>query len=524
MRRFFSKALWLSVHRIPWKPILIWGPWVLVLAVLTFYGVENWRGERAWRKALALAEERGHAMTWESYLPKEIPEEENLANAVFFEDHYRDVFRKTSHLVRLGRAPKGLSSSSSDFRKPRYAPILTESVDLTLWLDPANRPATQEEAAAQLDAIRQDRRLALDELLPALRQKPLSHRYQTAEAFSKTGESPHSLNFAFLGIATACGEDAFFACQLGELDRALDRIETNNLMSAADTPVTLIRRLIDASILAANNEIAENILRTQKATEPQLRRLQSLLNESITADFDRTILGEMAFNRAATLHLIDNRHLLSAADPTTAIMSGMGFGSSASFWDEALTKTLDFLVQRIPTGWIKNTYAVNLQRNLNQMHGLDFTKQSDCRTYLERTTNSAETAENPYFLSPMLLEDYSTIWKNAFSKLLHHDTERELICLAAELERYRLAQGHYPQALSDLPSKAPLDFFSGKEFRYQRKADGTPHLWSIGSDGTDDGGLPPQIRSSNAKGDLVWMLTPIPGLTETAWRRATRQR
>lgn len=522
MRRFFSKALWLFVHRIPWKPILIWGPWVLVLLVLAFYGVENWRGDRAYRKAIALAEGLGYSLAWEDYVPREIPAEENFANDPFFENFDEDVFRKTSHLVRLGRAPIGLSSHSGDFRKPRYAPILTESIDLTRWLDPAERPATQQEAAARLDEIRKDRRIALDGLLPALREKAISDSYGPEQFFYTGNNPPRSISFTFLGLAPACAEDALFACQLGDIDRALDRLEINQHLVAAETPDLFIETLIKNSIVASTSGISEDILRTQLASEPQLQRLQAFLAKPPGYDFQRTILGELSFQRLGTQHILENRHLLSTADPTVTLFSGLGLGSTSSAWEEALTKTRDFFLQRIPSGWIKNISAENLRRNLAQIHGLDFTKQSDRRSYLERLTESADKADESYFSSPILISDFSEMWKNAFTKLQYHDTQRALMLIATELELFRLREGHYPKTLGELPSELPLDFFSGKPFRYQRKADGTPHLWSIGSDGNDDGGLPQQMNSASSKGDLVWMLTPIPSLSEDDWRRATR--
>jgi hypothetical protein len=58
--------------------------------------------------------------------------------------------------------------------------------------------------------------------------------------------------------------------------------------------------------------------------------------------------------------------------------------------------------------------------------------------------------------------------------------------------------------------------------RIFHEKDNTPHLWSIGPDQTDDQGWPQQRKSNHTKGDLVWMLTPIPGLGEDEWRKTLR--
>jgi len=83
--RFFARAvgwvLWVIAKKIPWKPLLIWGPWVVMLLGVGFYGIENWRGKRAWDKFKAEVKGRGQALEFDHYLP-EIPDEENvLSNA-----------------------------------------------------------------------------------------------------------------------------------------------------------------------------------------------------------------------------------------------------------------------------------------------------------------------------------------------------------------------------------------------------------------------------------------------------------
>ncbi len=64
-----------------------------------------------------------------------------------------------------------------------------------------------------------------------------------------------------------------------------------------------------------------------------------------------------------------------------------------------------------------------------------------------------------------------------------------IVCLAAE--RFRLAEGRWPTALADLVpgqlAAAPLDPFDGKPLRYRRLPDGVA-VYSVGPDGTDDGG------------------------------------
>ncbi len=89
--------------------------------------------------------------------------------------------------------------------------------------------------------------------------------------------------------------------------------------------------------------------------------------------------------------------------------------------------------------------------------------------------------------------------------------------IACALERYRLAQGAYPDSLGAVHradgTPLPLDEMSGKPMGYRKTADGKYALWSVGFDGRDDGGKrvldakhPESTRFSDEDyvGDWVW--------------------
>lgn len=86
--------------------------------------------------------------------------------------------------------------------------------------------------------------------------------------------------------------------------------------------------------------------------------------------------------------------------------------------------------------------------------------------------------------------------------------------VACGLERYRLAHGELPATLEALSpqfiDKLPHDIINGQPLHYQRKEDGHFLLYSVGWNGTDDGGI--VVRNKNPfravldmeKGDWVW--------------------
>jgi hypothetical protein len=96
------------------------------------------------------------------------------------------------------------------------------------------------------------------------------------------------------------------------------------------------------------------------------------------------------------------------------------------------------------------------------------------------------------------------------------EIRRRIILTAIALERHRNRTGKYPENLSALPpSRAYLDFSDGKPLRYHRTTDQF-FLYSIGWDGTDDGGNASRTNRSAgffidpaAGTDIIWPLAII---------------
>ena len=89
--------------------------------------------------------------------------------------------------------------------------------------------------------------------------------------------------------------------------------------------------------------------------------------------------------------------------------------------------------------------------------------------------------------------------------------------IACGLERYRLANGSFPDALEKLVpaylKAVPLDVVNGEAPHYRLNADGTYLLYSDGWDGKDDGGKlvlkPDKSGVDIMKSDWVWSVKPL---------------
>ena len=85
--------------------------------------------------------------------------------------------------------------------------------------------------------------------------------------------------------------------------------------------------------------------------------------------------------------------------------------------------------------------------------------------------------------------------------------------VACALERYRLANGHFPEILNALVpqylKELPQDIMDGQPLRYRRTEDGQFVLYSVGSDGVDNGGqLVARRRNWRGEPEPMWRSGP----------------
>jgi hypothetical protein len=129
----------------------------------------------------------------------------------------------------------------------------------------------------------------------------------------------------------------------------------------------------------------------------------------------------------------------------------------------------------------------------------------NCR---EQFAKSVLGKRNPYNLFAWML--FPAIQKSV-ERCADGQTSVDLAVVACALERYRLAHGEYPETLEPLApqllAKIPLDIMTGAPLMYRRTDPGHFVLYSVGWNGTDDGGAVVLKKSGGAdleKGDWVW--------------------
>jgi hypothetical protein len=98
--------------------------------------------------------------------------------------------------------------------------------------------------------------------------------------------------------------------------------------------------------------------------------------------------------------------------------------------------------------------------------------------------------------------------KNVPAKIACGQVTADQAALACALERYRLANGHFPEQLEELAPKfiasLPHDVIGGGPYRCRRADDGSFVLYSIGWNEKDDGGKAGKNLFDEKEGDWVW--------------------
>lgn len=507
IRQKINKLLWLIVHKPPWLKILIWGPSVLMVLLVAFYQIENYRGQRALNQALARAEAQGISLKISDYLPQQTLNTIDPSTIPGFDHREVAGFQKLARLLRR----TGLhNDKDSFFQRNRWQ---AKGPDIRLWLDPSIRPKTEDEAEKQLRKIAHQELEWLHEIRNALNEKRLIFSCTENDILNLDAVANGNLNRH--SIAELARDEIRLDLQTGNHQRILANLSLlQNLTSVEEFP-TLVGSLISVSVTTIQLQSVEEILWSGKTSKKILLQIQDTIpwpprRESMSHDMS----GELVYSLTALDRCEKNRPEL------------MNFGASLENFGipflsldtgyTPLDKSSHFLSSIFnhifPRGWFdlaKRDVITNYLTPITQ-DKIDWKELSEIEV-----TNSFQRSFPKSDAATMFLE----ISYKAFSRFALVETQTHLLQIAILLELHNLQHGTYPATLAELNHELPFDFYSGQPFRYQRKPDGTPHLWSIGPNQIDDGGLP---NSDRKDGDLVWMLTPIPGLTESNWRKKLR--
>jgi hypothetical protein len=516
--------------------------WIVTLAAL-FYGFVDWRARRAWNAYRQDYEAKNGPLALEAYVPKVIPDESNFANTPFAREWLQPQ-GNTNFLFSKDTYGKG------DFQpwdKKKVPKKYTKSFeDLVAWeqiyntvqsgkalpkggvppgsLDLASR---RKAAIGVINGMQEDAK-ALEELRQAS-SRPLARyalNYKMDDPVSIL--LPHLIQIKQTGArlkTRACAELA-----LGQSDKALQDVMLSLYLADTlkDEPflISYLVRVVEIEI--ALDTIWEGLAEHQW-TDPQLQVLQQRMEGyNMIGDLEQALRAERAFG-VRIIDLIKERGLAwySRIGDAPNIPSPQGL-------EEFIQNLVSFFV---PAGWYD-------QEKLHYCQGSDQLFQGtmdvkDRQVFPHQVKENNQTWENlnsPGLSDSVNLRDSlrSFFWDhNLISKMLLNSLGNLPVqaasaqtvnqaAIACALERYRIAQSHYPETLRELTKSympnIPRDVIDGGPYHYRTLEGDRFILYSVGWNEKDDGGVSGARKYDRTEGDWVWTYPAEPTSSDAAAR------
>ncbi|MBN2506839.1 MAG: hypothetical protein JXQ71_09115 [Verrucomicrobia bacterium] len=483
---------------------------VLLTIVAAFYVVENWRGKRAWNHHRRALEASGEKWEIAALAPPAVPDGQNLALSALLKpifDYTRGAngvqWHNSNGMERLRQIDLN-RAASSHVTRPSLGSLekgsLTDLEAFRLFLlgstnfpqAATNAPAAQAVLVAlgKFDA-------ELRELKIAAAERPLC-RFPV----DYLDEPPPAVllpHFAIVkNLARVCGLRATARLHLGQTGEALADTELVFRLSDAirDEPL-LIGHLVRVATLQLGLQIMREGLVLRAWNAPQLAQLEQRLGAlNLLAEHQHAMRGERAFG-VGTMEYI--RRQGWRADPAT-------------LFDESGNILAPVGLRLMPSGW----WRQNMVRNSQMLQ--DYTLAAvdpQARRVNPEASRAGEQAVESMASGPYT--HFAKVLLPALSKATARSARAQSFVdctrVACALERYRLAQGRFPETLSALAphylQSIPLDVVDGQPLRYRLAAPDQPLLYSVGWNQTDDGGQRAWTNKERTsvkaeEGDWVW--------------------
>ena len=463
--------------------------WVMAVAslavlVAVFYAEEDWRGQRAWKNCQHEFEAKGMVMDWNKYIPPLVPDDQNF----FAAPKMQEWFVK----------PNGMNSGSVDLprRLQSTNQNLTGSVGsktnlITTVAAAQNYLAWSDQFQPDFDLIRQ-----------ALK-RPYA---RMAGDYTHPDEMPIP-NFVTVRIvAQMLSQRTHCYLLLNQPEQALKEItlvhDMCRLLEAAPTgkPMTLVSAMINVAVTGLYADVIAEGLRSGKWQESQLIALQKQLAEINLAPFMAGAFENEPLGALQYFETVEPRKLFALSSVVT------GSHQKPSLWDRV--RNLDTrLWDLLPRGWIYQNMASYLKLSeairTSLLDADGFVTPKKCDRVMREVETKLDHPNVFNLFSAIAIPNYSKAMQTfAFNQTKAN--EAQIVCA---LERYKIANGNYPETLDALVpqfiEKIPPDLIGGQPLDYRRKEDGKFLLYSIGWNETDDAGLPGTLADVK-KGDWVW--------------------
>lgn len=493
----------------------------LITLVALLYAIEDWRGHSAWQNFKRQHEAQGERFDFAGLVPPPVPADQNFFETPLWDDLH---FVRTSdtilwndtnwgnHVMFTAFGPDGGNApSSGNWMKAQH-------VDLAAWqafyrgtnnlFGAANGqytnyfPVASSPQSSAADVLRALSKFDSNrQLLIASAARPQARfwiNYQDGAGMLL----PHLARIKSTVQYLSLQADA--ALKAGDKETAVENLKLifRLLDSIRGEPILISHLVRIAALQIGLQSVWEGIVDRQW-TEPELDFIESKLGElDFLADSRFAMQGEQACNLWAVDYVrkmgIKGWEQLASAETQPSGPAEI----------EKVLRTAIF--QLIPAGWF------------------DQNKLSTCRLherYVFPAVNEERRVVSPSLVTQsqaaidqlkwgpynMLLKLMMPSYAKSAERFARGQVSADLARLACALERYRLANGQYPETLEALSptfiAKVPNDLINGQPLKYHHTTAGQFVLYSVGWNDIDDGGkveLTKQGGPDLNRGDWVW--------------------
>lgn len=297
--------------------------------------------------------------------------------------------------------------------------------------------------------------------------------------------------------------EALRAASEGDTEGAVAALETIGAMTGHfEETATAVTAL--AAVTTRLGSLVDGVQRVMaiagpELTEEQLDRLEALV-EGVGGEFSEAMVAD---ERAIFLDTMEHVYGDVGEDGAPALSAEGAVllfrlagarapaGLDAEGDEEARAAALTDLRRRVPTreateeAWREGWEAVATDASAAVWAWSDAPGAAVLRAQSEQARETGMVSPSLLFTAPVQRLAEAT-------QVLRMEADAAKVAIA--LERYRRAQGGWPESLDALVpeflSELPRDWIDGEPVRYAMREDGPPLVYSVGPDADDDGGVP----------------------------------
>ncbi|HTX21471.1 MAG TPA: hypothetical protein VMD27_06410 [Candidatus Aquilonibacter sp.] len=467
---------------------------VLATLLAIFYTEEDWRGKHDWETYKHQLEAKGEKLDWQAFVPPAVPDDQNFFTAPIFTNMLDGKIMMTPY------GNDGWPDIRPDASRSGYAIYRMQIADLQAWQNyyrdhPTNGfpvPSVPQTPAKDVLFALSKYDSAVEELRQASQRPYAAIPLNYADGFNTGGTL-----FPYLATLKRCTQllqlRASAELADGQSAKALEDVKLLlYLNNSLRTSPFLISHLVRIAIVAIGMQPIWEGLAEHKWSDEQLAALETELGKmDFLADWESAMRGERVFAIASLENQRRTRKIISYADQR-AVTNRLALMPGAFFYQSELE------FARLYQDWVFPIVDTNSRTvSLAALQRL----QADVR--------QEEKHYSPYKAEALLTAQAVGASARKFGIT---QAEVDLARVACALERYRLAHGEYPESLDALVpqfiEQLPDDVVNGQPLHYRLTDDGKFVLYSVGWNGTDDGGqvvFNKGYESVNPdEGDWVW--------------------